>query len=226
MNNRLMVAGILWMLVSAPLHARDDCRELNIGLYADFPIHAAVKERMEAAYKAIGCSFVLVSMPSPRSLEAADSGILDGELIRRPGLNQQYHNLLPIPEPVWLLKAIAVTPHQHLVNIPISELNRLRRGSFLGVLSYDYLGIQQQGLFQVKTAGQLLKMLLSGRIEVALVPSDLLTAWQAETKIPLYELNEPVGFLPLHHYLHKRHEALVQPLNQAILDLKIRESQP
>lgn len=225
MKTLLCLPLLLCGLLPQALSAGPACSGLRIGVYSDFPTNPAVLSLITSAYQQAGCSFETVAMPSPRSLEAANAGQLDGELGRRPGLEKDYPHLLALPTPVMVLNVIAVTSNPDLKDIHRTELNRYRQGSFLGVMSYGYLGLNAQAIQQVRTDEQLLQMLRHRRIDFALIPEPLLQKWQQETDSALFRLPEGLGQVPIHHYLHERHRDLI-PVLDAALQTVLRSRAP
>lgn len=175
-----------------------------------------VFELVKDLYDAVGVPVVLKTLPAQRTLDAVNSGDYDGELFRVAGMENDFQNLIRVPEPLMVVNIYAwgMKDQIHLYNL--TELKRYRIGFIRGVKSADSLskGARQ---FPVRRFSQLITMLKSGKIDLFL-ESDVRTRTYLElNRIDfIAPLEPPVQSALIYHYLHKRHAALVPLLTREL----------
>ncbi|WP_430461759.1 substrate-binding periplasmic protein [Thalassolituus sp. LLYu03] len=196
---------------------------ITVGAMSSFPMNDTGLAILRQLYQPLGYSVTLAEYPATRSLSLASAGELDGELARIAGIEHDYPHLLPVPVPLLNLHLVAVNTQQALARTPLTSLNEYHLGAYLGAMVYQRLNLAPGHLEQPRTTQQLHQMLVSGRIDFAIVPDTLAQRWLQQRaqsgKTRLYLLNESLGEFPVYHYLHERHAALIPALTQALRQL-------
>lgn len=199
-------------------------REVNIATFTHAePLVRPMERVVVKAYERLGIKATVVRIPIARSLVDADAGQYDAELGRTALSEKEVQNLLRLEEPIG---EIRYTPF-------------VMRGA--AVAFKDWESLRQSGLHigarhgtrvpEVKlgpalqerpnSTQALFKMLVAKHVDVAVGTSSTMRATLAKMQddgVP--GVNDVVELAaldvqPMYHYLHKRHAALVKPLNAA-----------
>lgn len=182
----------------------------------------ALEQLSQEAFRRIGVSFKLVSLPSERSLNSANLGEVDGEGLRVAGLSNQYPNLIQVPERFIGISFVAFAKDASI---------RLAQG-WDSLKPYSVAFITGWKMFEANAGGarvvnkvdkpeQLFQMLDSGRVDLALY-----TRADGVAMAHKLGMSSVVPLLPalkdvdMYLYLHKKHEALVPRLAKALQDMK------
>lgn len=196
--------------------SQQQAQPLMIGAVEKYPLNAIGVNVLREAYGALQHTFLLSEWPSPRSLELANMGRLDGELGRIAGIEKNYPNMVRIPVPLITLDIVAVTANEALQNTPLTQLAQYHLGISRGLRLYDQVDVPLDNAEQPGTTDQLLRMLLSERIEIALIPRTIAGQWQKSVNRPLYILPEPLASFRIYHYLNRSHSDMVAPLTSVL----------
>lgn len=182
-----------------------------------------VKRVLDEAYARSGRSFALELYPPARSVRRANAGTVDGELFRLAGLEADFPNLVRVPVPVDRIEAVAFTDGKPFKVRGWESLKPyrvgIRRGirfAEQGVASVDGLSVQA-----VASVDQLFGLLEHGRVDV-IVLSRLsgLSALAERPRSVVTPLEPPLQTYPVYHYLHRRNEALVPALTEALTTMQ------
>lgn len=182
----------------------------------------AVGHIMSQAYARLGYELQLLPLPLRRGVAKANAGDYDGELYRVRAITADFPNLLAVPTPVGAVEfqAFALQP------LPLdgwSSLAAYRLGSEMGVKHIEYNTRGMRVSFALKPE-QLFLMLKAGRIDVVVLEKN-------SARLALLELGArgelPVGLqalgvidrVMLHTFLHRKHEALLPRVDQALREL-------
>lgn len=181
----------------------------------------ALQTLSQEAFRRIGHELKLVSLPSERSLFAANLGEVDGEGLRVAGLGSQYPNLIQVPERYIGISFVAFARDKSI---------RLDQG-WDSLKPYSVAFITGWKMFEANTAGaraitrvdrpeQLFRMLEGERVDLALYTRTDGVALARSLGIAAIPLTPPLKEADMYLYLHKRHEALVPRLAQALREMK------
>ncbi len=171
-------------------------------------------------FRRAGVQLRLIKIPSERALINVNDGIDDGDLTRIAGLEQQYPNLIRVPEKLmqWEFAAFCKRCPRS------SSWDALRRHAVGHVKGWKIYEQNMAGAERVTTAvdpDQLFRLLALDRIEVALYERWIGLAYLKEHGITgVQVLLPPLVSREMYIYLHKRHAALVPKLARALRALK------
>ena len=174
---------------------------------------------LEACHR-IGVKAEFVSITTERSLVAVNDGMVDGEMNRIRGLEENYPNLVRVPEPNMRMDFVAFAKK----DIPINGWQSIRNLRVGLVSGWKILERNTEGfpfVTRLTEVDNLFRMLELDRLDVVLY-----------SKIGGYEEIHRLGYDNLHHlspplssrdmflYLHRRHAQLAAPLAKALKDMK------
>ena len=186
------------------------------------PGHAGfLNELVRAAFERIGVEVEVTTAPPARSLINANAGLVDGDLWRIAGIEQDYPNLVRVPEMLLDNEFIAYTKR---ADIRIRDWSDLRPHAVAYVTGWKPYELNVKGAKEVTKAAsleQLFPLLEKGRADVI-----LMDRWQwwwvarqnGYDKVRLIEW--PLARLEEFMYLNKKHAALVPKVARALADMK------
>jgi polar amino acid transport system substrate-binding protein len=172
------------------------------------------------AFRRAGVKLRLVKLPAERALLNVNAGIEDGELCRIAGLEQQYPNLVRVPEKLvdWTFAAFGAD-----ASIP-GRWDAIRQravGHIRGWKIYERELVGAPEVVTVVDAIQLFRLLDLGRIEVALYGREAGDALIRSLHLEgVHALHPALAKREMFIYLHKRHAALVPKLAEALRAIK------
>jgi len=175
----------------------------------------------DEAFSRLQLKFNLVSLPSERSLVAANNGEVDGEGLRVAGLSKQYPNLVQVEEAYTRISFVAFAKNASLKIVDWTSLKPYRVAFIKGWKMFEANASQAKVVNKVDTPEQLFKMLDSGRIDMALY-----TLADGELYIKKHQLKSIAALKPslkdvdLYLYLNKKHEKTVQQLSSVLKNIK------
>lgn len=172
------------------------------------------------AFRRIGSELRLVKLPAERALLLANDGLEDGELTRIAGLEEQYPNLVRVPEKLidWDFAAFSKD-----ASIPASfqAIRRHSVGLIKGWKIYERNTAGAERVTTVDDPEQLFRLLDRERIEVALYARLMgLALIQKQGLKNIRPLEPPLARRAMYIYLNKRHAKLVPKLAEALRALK------
>lgn len=177
----------------------------------------------QEAFRRLGMEFKLVSLPSERSLVAANLGEVDGEGLRVAGLGDQYPNLIRVPERFVNISFVAFARN---ATIPIDRgwdsLKPHRVAFITGWKMFEANAMVARSVTKVDKPEQMFQMLEHGHVDLALYTrADGLAFTRRQGLSSIAPLEPSLKDVDMYLYLHRRHEALVPRLAQAMRDMKI-----
>lgn len=168
-----------------------------------------------------GVRFVIQNLPAERGLLNANKGIDDGDVSRVLGLDQQYTNLLRVPEQVMYYQMVVFTRKADFVVAGAESLKPYDVGILTGWKILEKNIVNTRSLVKLETAEQLFTMLDKGRIDVAVIEKLEGLYFVKMLGLKNMKILQPAfvegdWFL----YLNKKHAALVPKLAEAIRQMK------
>lgn len=173
------------------------------------------------AYERVGQSFEIINTYGERALALADQGYNDGVVTRTSAIEKHVNNLIRVPTPVFSSRGVAFLKRrdipktdtiqgfaQYRIAVPMGYKNTIRK-------------TQGMNRVLVPEFHHALRMVDQGLVDVALMT--LFDGLHAIKKVGFKEIYvNPAVFeaRPLYHYLHRRHKALIGPLDKALSQMK------
>ncbi len=171
-------------------------------------------------FKRIGYDVALLKLPFERALINANAGVEDGDVFRAAGFEQDYPNLLRVPERVLDLDFVAYTMRPDVEVREWGDLASYNVGYVKGWKIFERNVKAARDITTVRELEQLMPLLTSRRADVVLVDR-----WQGlwlarEAGLALRALEPPLARVDMFIYLHRKHEALVAPVAAALAEVK------
>lgn len=182
----------------------------------------ALERLSTEAFQRAGLSLSLVSNPSERSLDLANTGVVDGEGLRVAGLNQQYPNLLQVPESFIGINFVAFSRNATIkLDQGWGSLKPYRIAFINGWKLFEANATDAQSVTKVDRVEQLFQMLDAGRVDLVLY-----TLADGHAVLKRLGISNVVALSPslrdadMYLYLNKKHAAQVPAINKALRDMK------
>ena len=178
--------------------------------------HKFAMETVREAYRRIGIDAKFTPRSCLRSLIEANRGMFSGDVARIQGASQDFSNLNATQFPALKIEGIAITNSVTRPITSIDDLKGLRIGIVRGEL-YTHKWTKSLNTHTATSSLQLVKMILKGRIDVAVVIKrdwDLLINTQEFADKSLTVIGPSLFREDLYHYVHNDHSHLLPVLNQ------------
>ncbi|GFK93569.1 hypothetical protein NNJEOMEG_01403 [Fundidesulfovibrio magnetotacticus] len=175
---------------------------------------------LDEAFRRAGLEARFVTLPSERSLREADAGMLDGDNNRVAGLEATYSNLVRVSESNMNYEFMAFAASSNVRVESWADLERLSVGHIVGWKIVEE-NLRAASVTKVATAEELFRLLAGGRVDVVIYHR--LGGEHYVNTLGLQgvrPLEPPLAVRPMYLYLNRRHEALAEPLAQALRAMK------
>jgi polar amino acid transport system substrate-binding protein len=182
----------------------------------------ALQQLSQEAFRRIGAHFNLVSLPSERSLHLANQGEVDGEGLRVAGLGGQYPNLIQVPERYIGISFVAFAKDPAIrLDQGWESLKPYRVAFITGWKMFEANTSSARVINKVDKPEQMFRMLDGGRIDLALYTrADGMALAHGMGLSSIAPIVPSLKDVDMYLYLHKKHEALVPKLAQALREMK------
>jgi polar amino acid transport system substrate-binding protein len=212
-------APLAWLVLPTRAGATDAARTITLPATVDSLEGRQVRYALDAAYAVLNTKVNFVPRPALRALMEADSGQLDGEVMRPRLIEGSYHNLLRVDVPLYSNMASAFVRAQS--GPAPANLEALSKSKSVGIVrGIRHAEAATQGWANVVVINSYpaaVRMLSQGLIEVLLGGEGTIREAFVSNHLDASQFNgQQVYSTPLYHYLHKRHAELL-PLVQAEL---------
>lgn len=223
MNMGWLGAMICMAIFILPLPAAAS-KIMHIGTLLELPPEHPATLRARQAYLNLGMEMQLELLPIERlRLEAQRGQLIDGNLAGAWELGEAVPELIRIPVPIYQLELAAYVSDAQLHIRHWRDLRPLRVIYLKGMFSVlERLKSNQVTQLQtVMSMQQALQYVARGRADVAVLPRaeaefvlQQMAGLKVQAVLPVLEQ------LPLYHYIHQKHQALVGPLTAQFENLK------
>ncbi|MCH8500970.1 MAG: hypothetical protein LAT77_03540 [Aliidiomarina sp.] len=213
---RLSMLILLVTWISQPVVA-DDTKTIRIGTLHGIQKHHPTFEIIQEAYRRIGVTAELVTLPYERSEYEANRGrIIDAELARTEEASTALANLIRIEPSIFPVYTSVFTTRTNLEITSWESLRGLRIDTVRGMHTVaDRLG--DIPFNEVGSIEQSIQRILSGRSDVAVLPGFETEQVLEQLNITsVHRLTPDLETFLLYHYLHQKHADLVQPLQASL----------
>lgn len=182
----------------------------------------ALEQLGRESFHRAGLELKLISLPSERSLVAANQAEVDGEGLRVTGLTAQYPNLVQIPERFVRISFVAFAKDA-TINLDggWDSLASYRVAFINGWKMFEANARHAKVIHKVDKPEQMFRMLDEGRVDVVLytrADGILLTRELGLSSVA--PLSPSLRDVDLYLYLNRKHETLVPRLTQALREIK------
>ncbi|OUR78003.1 hypothetical protein A9Q83_08415 [Alphaproteobacteria bacterium 46_93_T64] len=184
------------------------------------PVHARGAIVLREIYHRLGIDVNFKMAPGRRALKMSNEGKTDGEVFRIWDVGLKYHNLYRVPTPFLTLHGYAFSMKPPTIN-SFKELSRGHRiGIQRGIIWAENELAGRKGIVHVDTVSDLVDKLIGGSIDVAFATEDGVDAEFRKRNIDQTILHgAPVASFKVYHYLHKKHELLIDKVDRELIKM-------
>lgn len=214
--------GFILVLTFVSTHADAAERVYTVSYAPGTVFHSLVRDRVKVLYDRAGIPVRFVPLPHRRSIDDANTGLVDGEAGRVPSVEKANKNLVRVNVKLMGLVGAAYTKRSDSTMYTEDLLNQSKVGIVLGVQWAEKLMKNKQPT-KVKDYKTLFDMLHEGRVKVAIATTASADSVQQnhDGNDPAIVRLEPAIFsAPIYHYVNKKNEHLVPRLEKALLELQ------
>lgn len=207
-------------LVLAGIFLSPGAPALDIGSPDNSEVAQMAQAVLRQAYAKAGIEFNPTTLPLRRSLQMADRGDTDGEMMRSAGTLKELPHLIRIDVPVARLVLNAYRRGECPRSTSVAELSQQRIAYFRGTRSIERL-LPASALMPADDTWDALRRLQAGMADGVLgaeLETDALLLSHGLRGI--CKIAEPVADAPLYHALHERHAAAAAKLEQVLRDMQ------
>ncbi|MBV1914063.1 MAG: transporter substrate-binding domain-containing protein [Pseudomonadales bacterium] len=172
------------------------------------------------AFNRLGYDLNFVSFPFERSLKMADSGFVDGELVRSPSIEVQYPNLMRVPERLFSVDLVVVSRSPVDLTTGWSALSGKSVGWLLGVKAIQNHTPESVHLTAAINTTQLFGLLNKKRVDYVLSTRVFGVELLEAKSHGLIVNDEALVTISSYTYLHKKHKQLVPKLAATLAEMK------
>lgn len=182
----------------------------------------ALEQIATESFHRIGVEPRIVSLPSERSLIAANLGEVDGEGLRISGLTAQYPNLVQVPERFVRISFVAFAKDATIsLDNGWDSLKPYRVVFINGWKMFEANTGSARVVNKVDKPEQMFRMLEDGRVDLVLYTrADGVQLARSLGLSTIAPVSPSLKDVDMYLYLHKKHQALVPRINQALRDIK------
>jgi polar amino acid transport system substrate-binding protein len=173
------------------------------------------------AFKRAGVKLEIDDIPAKRALINANHGIHDGDLARVAGVTKNYPNLLPVPEVTWIAEIGGFSKQKNTILNGWESLDPFHLAYIRGWVIFERNIKTSKSLTQVNDPETLFNLLDKNRTDIALYEKKMGFGVIAKLGLTgIYNLSQPLTVEPIYIYLHKKHQALIPKVANAIRAMK------
>lgn len=188
--------------------------------YAAMNNEPGVVERLvHEAFHRLDMEIDVTVLPGERSLINANQGLDDGDLMRAPGFEKDYPNLIKVPEKIDDMEFVGYTQRQDIKIQRWEDLQPYTVAYPTGWKIYDR-NVKAKEVVTVRTIPGLFSLLDQKRVDIVLADraQGLYAARAGGHSVRLLE--PPLAASPMFIYLNKKHASLVPRLTSVLVAMK------
>ena len=211
-----------WLLACCVASVLADTPALTVSTNNTPLDRKALEQLSQESFRRVGVDLKLVSLPSERSLVAANLGEVDGEGLRVGGLAGQYPNLVQVPERFVRISFVAFSKDATIsLDNGWDSLKPYRIAFITGWKMFEANAGTARVVHKVDKPEQLFRMLDDDRVDLVLyTKADGIVLTRSLGLASIAPLSPSLKDVDMYLYLNKKHQALVPRLSQALRELK------
>ncbi len=175
---------------------------------------------LKEAFRRIGMQAEIVFTPTERSLVDVNAGLLDAEINRIEGMEENLPNLVRVPEPNMTMDFVAFSKYEHDVS-SWESIKNLYIGVIQGWKILEKNTRDFPNVTLAPTETELFTMLEKERLDIALY--DKLTGYEYLSQhgfTGIRHLEPPLVSRDMFLYLHIKHSDLLDDVAEALRSMK------
>lgn len=178
-------------------------------------------EIVAEAFKRIGIRLKTVQLPAERGLKNANAGVEDGDMLRVAGLDKIYTNLICVPESIMSWEFVVFSKHKVNLQQGWKSLSNHYVAFINGWKILEKNVPASAHINKMRNLKQLFSFLNKDRTDMVIYErwGGLLAIKEMHMKQIKLQM-PPLTVKKMYIYLHKKHQAIVQSLTNALKTMK------
>lgn len=191
---------------------------LRLARIENIPDQFVGGEILKAVYQRLDITLVFVDLPAKRALVESSQGRVDGEVHRILAVQSEFPSLIAVRPSINYIEPSAFVKQRDFRVEGWNSIAPYSIGIVRGVGSSERGTSGMRQVEAVTTMDQLMQMLDSGRIEVAVNDrfSGVLVNKRLHLDTVLRPLSPALERISLYHFLHERHRDLVPRVEKVV----------
>lgn len=172
-------------------------------------------------YQQLDIDITITPLPAKRAEFMAQTGEVDGEILRIYSYGTENNNTIRVPTPYYQLETMPfVLRNSGIVIGDIKDFRHYRVAKVRGVKHTNNITQGVKNVYNIKNTDNMFKLLQENKIDIALTNTiDGLMAIKRLGIDNIVAMDKPLATLPLYHYLHKNNRTILPAINQQIITL-------
>ena len=180
-----------------------------------------VDKILKEALARIGYDFKVVTLPAERSLMMADSGVVDGELVRARAIEQRFPDLIRVPEAVVAIDFVVFSYKPIDLNNGWLAFKGKSVGLVMGMKIVEQSVPEEALVTRVKNSKQLFSLLKSRKVDYVVFSRDMGADFLRHNSIPgVSSSSTALSSVPGFTYFNKENAPLVPKLARTLREMK------
>lgn len=175
---------------------------------------------LKEAFRRIGVRIKIINLPAERTLINVNEGIDDGTFVRIAGLEQDYPNMVMVPEVISVFDFIAYSKNPSIVINGWDSLRPYNVGIIVGWKILEANIKDTKSLMKVNDDVALFELLRLGRADIVIYDRRGGEVARHLNIEGAHALGPPLATRELFLYLNSRHAAMVPKVAVALRDMK------
>ncbi len=179
---------------------------------------------MDKVYQRLGLGFQATPLPGLRAQQQANSGAVDGEVMRIFAYGGQTPNVIRVPTPFYSVITMGyVKKGSNIKVLDKSSLASYKLVKVLGVKHTDLISdeVDPKKIYNAHDPLKMMRYLQSGGAQIALTnPLEGTVVLKQLGYNNIIPLEKALAKQPLYHYLHKKNQHLVPLVDDMLQKLK------
>lgn len=177
------------------------------------PQAAYVIELLSAVYKQHGYNIALIDFPSDKALNAANEGILDGQLGRISDIERLYPNLVRLPTPLFNFNLLLINKRNKCTDCQINQFKSVSIVSnYVAATTYLKSMNFQGDIVDVHSIKTQLALLNQNKIDSIIVLDFQLNTQVGSLSGEEYQI-QIINKTNSYHFLHNKNPELVEKIS-------------
>lgn len=178
-------------------------------------------ELAKKMFNKIGYKLIIEVLPPERALKSANSGLIDGEIIRVAGIDKVYPNLIPVSDNMMTMEFVAFAKKPIDIKSGWSALQKKEVAFITGWKIYEKRVPKTAYITNTNNTRELFILLKKERIDIVLH-----TQWGGAYMINKLQIKNTILLQPtlatkkMFMYLHNKHKLLVPKLTAVLTAMK------
>ncbi|MBV1959926.1 MAG: transporter substrate-binding domain-containing protein [Pseudomonadales bacterium] len=220
----MMIVSFM-MAISSGLYAQSiltlSTADITSSYFHTDDYQGLVDKILSKALARIGYEFKVITLPAERSLMMADSGVVDGELVRTRSIEQRFPDLIRVPEAVVAVDFVVFSYKPIDLNNGWLAFKGKSVGLVIGMKIIEQSVPEKALVTRVKNSKQLFNLLKNRKVDYVVFTRDMGEGYLRHNSIPgVFSSSTVLSSVPGFTYINRDNAHLVPKLARTLREMK------